>query len=790
MSKHRLIVLALAVCVIAPACGRLEPLSTKRALARLNVATSKVYDASGNVIADLHGEINRDSVPLSAISKHAQDAAVAVEDERFWSHQGIDLRSLARAIASDVKHHGSPDVLQGGSTISQQLAKNLYFPNPARTISRKIAEARVTYELEQTYTKAQILEMYLNTIYLGRGVYGIETAAHSYFGKSASQLTLAEGAFLAGLIHEPARYEWSSSDPPLLRRARIADARARRNFVLDRMRILHLITPREATQAQAAPIVVNPPAQPRWTHPYFVDYVLRELGVFGDPNQAVDKRFDFLGTTIGARSQNVYKDGLRIYTTLDPATQAAAENAVDTVLPTDLDRLSAALVAIEPTSGYVRALVGGRDYYPTCKGPVAKQPTVCKVSHDNLALGQFGGLSGRQPGSSFKPFVLSAALERGIPLYDTFDASPFTATYAGGLTWDVGNYEGEGGGPTTLVDGTAHSINAVFAHLIIDGVGSGDALAGAQRVAGLAREMGVGLPTPAQLQQRCGDQYMKVDACLPADDTPAIALGAKEVSPLDMASAYATFANDGVRFDPTSIVRITDDKGKILYNAQPDEARVLPSGVARGVTYALQQVVKYGTGTAAALDRPAAGKTGTSENWTNAWFDGYVPQLAASVWVGNPITSNESMTPDNGYPFKIVGGTYPAEIWHAFMTQALQGMPVEEFRDPPQQLFTGNGTLPQLSPTPGPTATATSTVVQRTPRPRRAARVPNVVGMSLAEANNTLSNRGYVPADQRGCDPSGKTSLNDVYAQSPGGGSTAPRGSTVSVTYQGGGGCH
>ncbi len=788
--NRRLIVLALTVCVIAPACGRLEPLSTKRALARLNVATSKVYDADGNVIADLHGEINRDSVPLSAIPKHVQDAAIAIEDERFWSHQGIDLRSLARAIASDVRHRGASDELQGGSTISQQLAKNLYFTNPARTVGRKVAEARITYELERTYTKSKILEMYLNTIYLGRGVYGIETAAHSYFGKSASQLTLAEGAFLAGLIHEPARYEWTAADPPQVRRARIADARTRRNIVLDQMRLQRLITPDEATHAEDEPLTVKPPTQSRWTHPYFVDYVLRELGVFGNSNQAADPRFDFLGTTIKERSENVYRGGLRIYTTLDPTVQDAAENAVDTVLPKDLDRLSAALVAIEPDNGYVRALVGGRDYYPTCTGPVAKQPTVCRVSHENLALGSFGGGSGRQPGSSFKPFVLSAALERGIPLYNAYDGSPFTATYAGGLTWDVGNYEGEGGGPTTLVDATAHSINAVFAHLEIDGVGDGNPLTGAARVASVARELGVNLPTPDQLKQRCGDQYLRVDACLPADDTPAIALGAKEVSPIDMASAYATFANDGERFDPTSIVRITDDKGKILYNAKPDEARVLPSGVARGVTYALQQVVKYGTGTAAALDRPAAGKTGTSENWTNAWFDGFVPQLAASVWVGNPITSNESMTPDNGYPFKIVGGTYPAEIWHAFMSSAVRGLPVEDFRDPPQQLFTGNGIVLQSSPTPLPTtsANATSTVIQVTPPPKaKKQRVPSVIGMDFGSADSSLQAAGFFPVNARGCDPNHRAGLNQVYAQSPGGGARAPSGSSVTVTYQGGG---
>ncbi len=784
--KRKVSLLTLLACLALTACGRLQPLSTKEALARLNIATSKVYDANGNVIANLHTEINRDIATLDQIPVNVRNAAVAIEDERFWRHQGIDLRSVIRALSSNAKNH-STGGLQGGSTISQQLAKNLYFPRPARTIGRKIEEARVTYQLEQQYTKSKILEMYLNTIYLGRGTYGVETAARSYFGKSASELTLSEGAFLTGLIHEPARYEWSPSDPPQKRRERIAVARARRNHVLDRMRILHLIGPETAKRAQAEALDVKPVQQSRWEHPYFVDYVLRELGVFGGTTGSLDPRFDFLGTTSKERFSNLHRGGLRIYTTLDAKAQSAAEDALKETIPKDLVRLDAALAAIEPTTGYVRALVGGKDYYPICKGPEDKQPRECHLANVNLALGRFGGGGGRQPGSSFKPFVLAAALERGIPLYDTFDSSPFTYDFAGG-EWKVGNYEGEGGGSRTLVDATQHSINAVFAHLEIDGVGSGNAFLGSQRVAMVARRMGVGFPTPDQLRERCGSEYKTTDRCIPADDTPAIALGAKEVSPIDMASAYATFANDGVRIDPTAIVRITDDHGRILYNARPEEARVLPAGVARGVTYALQQVVHGGTGTAAALsDRPAAGKTGTSENWTNAWFDGYVPQLAAAVWVGNAITSNESMTPGNGYPFRVVGGTYPAQIWHAFMTKALDGIPVRDFRDPPEQLFTGRGTIPELTPTPLPTATSSES-----PPPistAEPANVPDVIGLNFGDAGNRLRNRGFGVASQSGCDPKGKAELHEVFAQSPGGDEEAPRGSVVSVTFQGGG-CH
>ncbi|MEX2394617.1 MAG: transglycosylase domain-containing protein [Actinomycetota bacterium] len=781
----------ISLLFVATSCGELEQLTTEKALERLTVATSKVYDARGNVIANLHGEINRDSTKLDQVPKHVRDAAVAIEDERFWDHQGVDARSIIRAAVRNTRSDESGSI-QGGSTISQQLAKNLYFtcsrsdpdcvdPRPARTVTRKIAEARVSWQLERQYSKSEILEMYLNTIYFGRGRYGVETAARSYFGKSTGDLTVAEGAFLMGLIHEPARYEWTESDPPERRDERVARGRNRRDHVIDRMHKLKMISADRADAAKDAPLAVRPPDQPRWQHPYFVDLALRQLGVFD--TSPMDPRYDFLGVDAEERSANVYRRGLRIYTTLDPDAQEAAEKAIEGVLPEDISKMFASLVSIEPRNGYIRALVGGRDYYPDCErseGPVTPE---CRIGKLNLALGEFGGGSGRQPGSSFKPIALAAALESGIPLYQTYDGSPFTHPIPFSEAWSVSNYDGAGTGPTTLIEGTKRSVNAVFAHLAIDGLGEGEALKGAARIAETARRLGIGFPTPKQLEARCDENFMKIDKCIPADSVPATSLGAKEISLIDQATAYATFANDGVRMEPTAIARIEDADGRVLYRADPTSTRAIPAASARGVTYALQQVIAGGTGTRAAIDRPAAGKTGTSQSWRDAWFAGYVPQLATAVWVGNPIstaTGPESMTPANGYPIRVVGGSYPAMIWHDYMTEAMDGIPVVQFAQPPQILFRGSGAIIQPSPSPSGSSDPFASDVP-------AGSVPSVIGYGFGEAGSAVRAAGFKANTVRGCDPSGSSELHQVFSQSPEAGTEAPQGSAVTILYQGGG---
>jgi membrane peptidoglycan carboxypeptidase len=340
----------------------------------------------------------------------------------------------------------------------------------------------------------------------------------------------------------------------------------------------------------------------------------------------------------------------------------------------------------------------------------------------------------------------------------------------------VSNYDGAGGGNLDLVSATVRSVNAAFARLEVDGVGDGDGLAGAERVAGMARRLGISFPTREEIRASCGDDYLKTDPCQPADDTPAIALGAKEVSPFDMASAYATFANDGVRVDPTVVVRVTDGDGRVLYRARPEWQRVLPSGVARGVTAVLQQAIQRGTATRARIDRPAAAKTGTSQSWRDAWLAGYVPQLTAVVWVGNPIPvpgeGIESMTPANGYPYRIVGGTLPAMIWHAFMTDALSDVPTRSFKDPPTVMFRPPLNAPEeelLSPPPPGVAGA-----------------PYVVGKVKGIARLRLRRAGYAVSEIEQCAP-GDVGLHRVWNQDPPPGSPVERGQTVTIWYQPGG---
>jgi penicillin-binding protein 1A len=656
--------------------------------------SSKMLAADGSLLANLHGEIDRDPVPLSRIPKTMQDAVIAIEDRRFYKHGAIDLRGTARALFNNLAEGDR----EGGSTITQQLAKNLYFHGQSRTVWRKGAEAILAIGLERVSSKRQILQAYLNTAYFGRGSYGVQTAARSYFRKDVSKLTLAESAFLAGLIHMPARYDYTTTDAPDVQQARKDAAVARRNVVLDAMRDAGSAAKPAVVKAKSQPVRIQAPKDPRWKHPYFVDAVLRELGVLRNRgNTAPDERFSFLGSTNSERADAVYRKGLRITTTLDRDVQNNAEAAIAQQLPDGtMPKLSAALVSVEPGTGFVRALLGGRDYYPKdCEN--AKKAAglpACQHAKVNLALGSLAGGSGRQPGSSFKPIVLAAALENGLSLRQQIDGSPFTYRYGNDAEWKVANYENSAGGTMGIVDATVRSVNAAYARLEIQFLGDGTGTKGSAKVASVARKLGISFPTASQLKERCGKFYNRSGGCTPADNVPAIALGAKEVSPLDMAGAYATFANDGVYARPTLVEKITDADGKVLYTAKPDTHRAVSSATARGVSHVLQQVVQRGTGRAAALGRPVAGKTGTSQEWRDAWFDGYIPQLATVAWVGNPIPvlrggkwAVESMTPSNGYPTRITGGSYPARIWHAAMEPSVDRLRVRDFATAPRSLF-------------------------------------------------------------------------------------------------------
>ncbi|MGH2757985.1 MAG: penicillin-binding protein [Actinomycetota bacterium] len=728
-------------------------------------ATTKVYATDGSLVARLHGEVDREPVTLGEIPKHVRSAAIAIEDRRFWRHNGVDPRGMARAALENLR--SGEMGIQGGSTISQQLVKNVYMRGQTRNFLRKGLEAFLAMGLENTNTKTEILEAYLNTVYFGRGVYGVQAAAKSYFHKDASELTLAEGAFLAGLIHMPARYDWANTDDPAAQSVRKDASRVRRDLVLRVMADQRLITRRQALEASRAPLEIQPPADPRWVHPYFIDAVLRELGVLRSSGSTrPDPRFDVLGKTHDERAQAVYARGLRIYTTLDSDAQRKAEEGLRSQLPPDsLTKLSAALVSLDPGTGYIRALIGGRDYYPEgCAGDEELSRPACRHAKVNLALGSVAGGSGRHAGSAFKPLVLAAALEDGVSLRQQVSSSPFSHRYDGGV-WNVQNYDGSGGGLMNVVDATVKSVNAAFARLEIEFLGEGKATEGSKKVAAVARRLGMPFPTEKTLRERCGDLYNRNGECTPADNVPAIALGAKEVSPLDMAAAYATFANEGVYATPTTIARIEDATGKVLYRAEPKRHRAISRTTALGVSHVLQEVVERGTGRAAAVGRPVAGKTGTSQQWRDAWFAGYVPQLATAVWVGNPLLvpngsgglTLESLTPRNGYPTRIVGGSYPARIWGAYMTEAVEPLPIEEFPAAPEELF-------------------------KKPKPPKVeSGVPGVVGLSRAAARIALNRAGFGVVVQTGCPPSGGRSGMTVYSQTPGPGSAVEKGATITI---------
>jgi penicillin-binding protein 1A len=598
--------------------------------------TTLVYDRAGKLVATLHGTINRIEVPLSDISPDLQHAVIAIEDKDFYHHGGVSFVSILRAGWADLTH-GS--VQQGGSTITQQYVKNV-FTGGERTVARKVKEAIIAVKLEKAYSKDQILEKYLNTIYLGHGAYGVEAASKYYFGKSAKDLDPLQSATLAGLIAAPSSYD--PIDHP-------DQNRVRRNVVLDDMAQQGYLTQGDAARLKQEPIKVKKkhPTFESSKYAYFVSFV----------SDTLQQRFGSSGTFSG---------GLRVTTTLDSAYQQAAEDAVASHLPSAKDP-SAALVAIDPATGEIRALVGGRDF--------------TKVKFNNATQAQ------RQAGSSFKPFTLATAIEQKISPFSTW-SGPSQITIddpicenPDGTPWEPHNYGDESGGTMNLIQATAHSVNTIFAQLVVK--------VGPQNVADTAHAAGIA----SDLQPVC-----------------SITLGTQPVTPLEMADAYATFAARGVHHPPLAITEVKDAKGAVLDSSDVESDRAMPANDADIVTAALQAVVTEGTGTGAQLDRPAAGKTGTTQNNGDAWFCGYVPQLVTCVWVGY---QKGSIPLENveGVPL-VFGGSIPAEIWHDFMTTALQDVPVRNFRAPNYQGFTTPS--PTGSPSASPSA---STTESPSPRP-------------------------------------------------------------------------
>ena len=579
---------------------------------------SVVLARDGSTLAVLHAAENRVPVKLSDVPPTVAKAVIDIEDDRFYQHGGIDLRSLGRALATNISAGG---VRQGGSTITQQLVKNSLL-SPKQDVHRKLKEAVLAVRLESQMSKNAILERYLNTVYFGNGAYGIEAASEIYFGVKVGQLTPGQGALIAGLIQNPVYY-----DP-----FRFPDvARTRRAEVADRMAQLHDISADEAKAINNEPLPPKPVVQPTEKLDYFADQVKQILLGSSSP----------LGGTAQDRYQEVFNGGLRIHTTLDPHLQQLALQQINANLPDTNGKFTAALVSMDPTNGAVRALVGG--------------PGFDQAQYDIVTNGA------RQPGSSFKAFTLMAALEQGHSPNDVVDGTaPCPVPNPGGTPnpYSPTNFEGEEGGPMTLTDATAHSVNCAYVRL--------QEAIGARSVIDVANRMGI----THHLQP-----------------VKSLTLGSEAVSPLEMVTSYATLAADGMRHDPYFIQSINDRNGKEVFSAKPKARRAVAAQNARVETMVLQEVVKRGTGVRAAIPgHQVAGKTGTAEDYHDAWFVGYTPQLATAVWMGSP-TAEVPMRDVGG--INVQGGSYPAGIWGAYMTAALADQPAIPFPEPDYSLIPG-----------------------------------------------------------------------------------------------------
>ena len=592
--------LIILVMITGIGCGFLTAsMNTKPDLANdiLPPASSQIYDINGNEIANVHAAENRRPVKITQVPKELQNAFVAVEDNRFYEHAGVDPRGIIRAAWANIRGHG---VSEGGSTITQQLAKNAYLTQD-RTLARKVQEVFLALQLERQYTKQEILEMYLNQIYFGQGAYGVQAAAQTYFGKDVENLTLNECAMLAGIPKSPNYYSPANN---------MQAAQERKAVVLDQMEKYGYINSSTAvkTKNEALNIIKPVKKQESTVASYFIDYITQTL---------IDK--------YGADA--VYKEGLKIYTTIDMDMQKAAEEAVKKLPATKTDgngiqQPQAAIVAIDPHNGYVKAMVGGRGND--------------QFNRATMAV--------RQPGSAFKPFVFAAALENKFTPGTVINDAPIDID-----GWKPQNDSGHFSGKVTMRDVARFSINVPTVKI-------------AQKL---------GIDKPIYYAQEMGISTFVLEG--PQNDRQlATALGGmtKGVTPLEITSAYGTFANKGVHVDPVVIIKVLDRNGKVLEQAEPKQRSVISESSASALTDMLEGVIKKGTGTRANIGRPAAGKTGTTSNYHDAWFVGYTPDLVAGVWVGND---------DNSATNGIMGGLLPAEIWKAFMQKALAQTPARNF---------------------------------------------------------------------------------------------------------------
>ena len=557
--------------------------------------TTQIFDVKGRLLANLYGEVNRRVVPLKNISPNLQRALMAIEDDQFYQHHGVRPDTIVRAA---ITNYGAGRSVQGGSTLTQQLIKNLFL-TPEKNLSRKLVEAVLALRVEQVFKKDEILEMYLNQVYWGHNNYGAETAAQAYFRKSAKDLTLAESAMMAGLIRAPEYYSPLKSPKPIYYKR----AKNRQEVVLNRMLELGWITPQQAQAAKAEKLTFGTAISPQRKVTYFSTFVSEELR----------RKYG---------QDSVLKGGLRVQTSLDLDLQRLAENTVrNGVRKLRGRRVSQmALVSIDPRTGYVKAMVGGVDF----------------------ATSQFNRViqARRQPGSSFKPFVYYTAFARKVLTPDSIiDDSPVTFG-----KYTPSNYDNKFMGEMTVRKALALSRN-------IPAVRAGQK-AGLRNVVQSAKDVGIESPIQPNL---------------------SMSLGAVDISPMELARGYSAFANGGYRIRPTVIMQVTDTKGNLVEQNLPTREPTMDRRAVEQINSALQSVVSPGgTGAAAQLPgRTVAGKTGTTQDFRDAWFAGYVPQMVTVIWIGN---DNYSRMVSG-----TAGGAYVAPIWKGYMQKALQGTPALPF---------------------------------------------------------------------------------------------------------------
>ncbi len=575
----------ISVSASAPPLASLKPIDQG--------TSSAVYANDGTRLGFIQSDEIRTPIPLTRIPESMQAATIAIEDQRFYHHGGVDYEGIVRAA---IKNLEAGKAVEGGSTITQQLVRNLYVGRE-RTLERKIREARLAEELEGEHSKRWILQSYLNSVPYGtvdgQTAVGVQAAAETFFDKPAKNLTLEESALLAGLPQAPSELNPFQNPKAAL---------DRRREVLRKMAKLGYISKLRAEEVSRSPLRVRRgDLYTKIREPFFFDFVKQQL-------------IDRFGVN------TVRKGGLRVYTTIDPKLQKVGRDAIDSTLYYSGDP-SAAVVAIDPRNGYIRAMASSSHY-----------------RHNQYNLAAQGH---RQPGSAFKTFVLTTAVKRGVnPNSMGYVSKPLDLNTKDYGPWNVQTYDHTYGGYMNLVRATLRSDNTVFAQLDLD--------LGPKSVADTAKEMGI---------------TTKLDG-YPAEGLGGLRRG---VSPLEMANAYATLASGGIRNKPIAITKVKFADGKVEDLGKPKRQRVFSDAVAYEVTKILKMNVQQGTGTRANIGCPAGGKTGTTDNFNDAWFDGFTPRLTAAVWVGYPDALREMRSV---HGISVAGGTFPAEIWNKFMSVA------------------------------------------------------------------------------------------------------------------------